>query len=308
MKETLKELFEDFFCERKYVTGLSSETLQNYRYLFGGFDKFYPSIRVNDICANTVPDFFLYLQNRGRLKKSVSFNKTAINTYRYFITLNCFFKWLLLHNHLTFNPFEKMKCPKTIPSSVTYLKKEVILSIIHTLYKRNFSAFILKRHLAMFYLLMYCGLRRSELLNLAISDINFESCQLTVKGLTSKSRFTREIPLHHSVILHLKNYLEERKKYNSPYLMISLQQNDKISRAGFRSIMHDMQEYTGLRFTAHQFRHTFAVNFLLVSNNITKLQQLLGHRDIETTIKYAKKIPTYHMLEDINNMDWERFV
>jgi integrase len=57
-----------------------------------------------------------------------------------------------------------------------------------------------------------------------------------------------------------------------------------------------------VRFHLHQFRHTFAINFLRQSNNLFKLKELLGHTDIRMTAIYLRHLPVDEMRADIEKM------
>jgi integrase/recombinase XerD len=52
----------------------------------------------------------------------------------------------------------------------------------------------------------------------------------------------------------------------------------------------------------HQFRHTFAVNFLNQGGDIAKLKQLLGHRDIRMTSAYLRCLPTSAMRTNVESI------
>ena len=78
--------------------------------------------------------------------------------------------------------------------------------------------------------------------------------------------------------------------------------DDRSSYDGLKHLVSTVICRSGIRFHLHQFRHTFAVNFLKSSNNIAKLKQLMGHKDIRMTMVYLRCLPTNEMRGDIENM------
>lgn len=69
-----------------------------------------------------------------------------------------------------------------------------------------------KRDITIFIVLLHCGLRKTELVNLRLIDINLEKRELFVRGETSKSKRSRLIPLNSTVALQLEDYLKIRKE------------------------------------------------------------------------------------------------
>jgi site-specific recombinase XerD len=118
----------------------------------------------------------------------------------------------------------------------------------------------------------------------------------------------RQLPLHSTVLLYLKDYLKERKNYITQYLIVSSSRDDKLSYDGLQHLINKLRLYSGVKFHLHQFRHTFAVNFLKSSNNLATLRQLLGHKDIKMTMVYLRCLPVDEMRNDVENMDIDRFI
>ena len=70
----------------------------------------------------------------------------------------------------------------------------------------------MKRDLLVISLFLYTGMRRGELLGLQIEDIDYGNKQIRIRGVTSKSKKSRTIPLHPKLTSLLKNYLQYRKE------------------------------------------------------------------------------------------------
>jgi site-specific recombinase XerD len=101
--------------------------------------------------------------------------------------------------------------------------------------------------------------------------------------------------------------VNEKTKRHPTCLYLQTEMID-LSFDGLKHLVTVLRKWSGVRFHVHQFRHTFAVNFLKSSNNIAKLKQLLGHKDISMTIQYLRCLPPTEMRGDINGMSIDEFI
>jgi integrase/recombinase XerD len=311
MRRTLQQLFDEFLYECEYARKVRQETLRGYISTFKLFTKLMPETSYDQVTSQTVVTFFKTLQERkrivGRGIVKVGIRKSTIATY--WNKLNSFFKWLVAKHYIPLNPFTGLKYPSPSYEDKKFLKKEEIekiITAIHTHHDNNIL--ILKRNLVLFYLLLFCGLRREELMLLQIRDIDLDRKVLTVRGDTSKSGRARQLPLHSQVLLYLKDYLNERKQYTTPYLIVSSKQDERLTYNGLKHLVDRLSNYSKVPFHVHQLRHTFAVNFLKTSNNIAKLRQLLGHKSISMTMSYLRCLPVDEMRNDIENLSIDNLI
>lgn len=311
MRKSIDELFDEYLLECEFSRKLQPETLRGYIQGFGMFKKLLPDTTLETINSNTVVHFFKILEQRkrtvGKGKIQSGIKKSTARVY--WSKLHNFFMWLHIHEHIRENPFRLMKRPTVVWDDLKYLKKEKIERIFSALHNPILTnPLVVKRNLAMFYVLLFCGLRREELTLLQIRDIDLERKILTVRAENSKIPRTRHIPLHSTAIMYLKDYLKERKSCTTQYVFVSRSRDDGLSLHGLTAIVHSLRKRSGVQFHLHQFRHTFAVNFLKSSNNIVKLKQLMGHSDIRMTLVYLRCLPTHEMRADIEGMRIDDFV
>ncbi|OQP67865.1 tyrosine-type recombinase/integrase [Niastella populi] len=311
MKKDLQQLFNEFMYECEYVRKVRPETLRGYKQTFDTFYKLMPSIGIESITPSSMIQFFKILQERkrvvGRGLIKVGIKKSTAATY--WSKLNSFFEWLKVRKYIKNNPFEVMEYPVPEYVDKKFLKKEEIEKILAAVHNQgNKNILLLKRNLSIFYILLFCGLRREELILLQVRDIDFERRIVTVRGETSKSGRSRQLPLHSIVAMHLKDYLHERRHYVTPYLIVSAVRDDKLSYDGLLHFVNRIKKTSGVEFHLHRFRHTFAVNFLQTSNNIAMLKQLMGHNDIRMTMVYLRCLPTDEMRGDIEQMSVDRLI
>lgn len=136
------------------------------------------------------------------------------------------------------------------------------------------------RDLAIVAVMLFCGLRSSEVRLLDLSSIDFELRQLRVYGKGSKERV---VPLPESVIRLIENYLkwERRSEFSSTALFLvtkGSRRGGRLSAAGFRSLFRYRRKISGvLQANPHRFRHSFGTNLAKSGINFRVLQELLGH-------------------------------
>jgi site-specific recombinase XerD len=311
MKKDIDQLFREFIFECQYSTKISKGTLRGYHHTYSLFKKLIPDMSLEMLTSTTITYFFSLLQNRTRIIgkgiPKTGIKKSTVATY--WNKLNSFFDWLLRKNHIHSNPFRELRFPSPAYEDKKFLKKEEIEKILTAIYvHHNNNIFLLKRNLAIFHLLLFCGLRREELMQLQIRDFDFDRKTVTVRADTSKSKRDRQLPLHSSVLMHLKDYLAARKTKTCPYLLVSSTRDAPFTNEGLKHLVIRLKRLAGVSFHLHQFRHTFAVNFLKSSNNIAKLKQLLGHKSIVLTMVYLRCLPVDEMREDIEIMSIDRLI
>lgn len=138
------------------------------------------------------------------------------------------------------------------------------------------------------YLLLYIGVRVSELVSVRLEDISLMPSALTVKGKGGK---IREISLRQDVLAYMKDYMqgerEESPFHSSSYLLVS-QRVEKLHRDAVRNWLSHASKELQIHLHPHLFRHTFATRLLrmvgwIKENNCT-------HVALEITSVYRKHI------------------
>lgn len=314
MRKDLKQLFEEFMEECKFSAKLSPETLKGYQASFDLLIKIISTITLETISDKTMNEFFKCLEQRERIvgrgiiKKGIK--KSTIATYR--SKLHKFFSWLKMKKYLKENPFDIMPYPTVEYIDRKWLKKESIETIFTAMdFKIEWdNSFVQKRNVAIFTLLLCCGLRKNELLGLRARDIDLGRKMLSVNAETSKSKRDRIIPLNFLAIRKLEDYLAERKKRGclTPHLFVSNNRDERLSDHGFKHLIKILNEKSGVKFHAHQLRHTFAINLINQSCDIIKIQQLMGHKDIRMTAVYLRCLPNSAMRQDVENLTIDNLV
>lgn len=304
-KQNLNNLFTTFLNEQRFVAKKSEETLRGYWASFDLLIKLVPDIELETISSDNLTLFFKKLETRERpsgktIKKGIKTSTAA--TYR--SKLNSFFVWLRAKGYLKDNPFNGIPCPQPNYDDRQWIRKDKIEKIITAITLKSHNRFLTERNKLIILLGLYCGLRKNELLSVKIYDLDLERKILTVRAITSKSKRERSLPINEEMVKGLKSYLDERKKmdYTNSYLLVSENQDGKLSKDGFKHVMERIKKDSGVKFHIHQLRHTFAVNLLASGCDIAKLKQLLGHRDIRMTSAYLRCLPAEVMRTDVEKL------
>lgn len=313
--QELSVLFKEFVEDCELIEGLRAESIRGYKQSFKLFQKIFPNLTTDNLSSEVLKAFFKRIRTRerivGRGHHKIGVKNSTIATYR--SKLNRFFKWLKTEKYIKHNPLTDVPYPKVEYKDRKYLKKgeieKILIAVSESTGLRD--SLIGKRNKLIIYLGVYCGLRKGEFMNLQLSDIDFEGRAMTVRGETSKSKFSRVIPIKGKLIILLKDYLIERKRkgYETSYLLISSKdKNGHFTYNGLKHLVEKIRKVTKTDFHVHLLRHTFAVNMVSQGCDIAKLKQLMGHSDIRMTMAYLRCLPTKTMRNDIELLDIEEFV
>jgi len=158
---------------------------------------------------------------------------------------------------------------------------------------RFWSSFRNARDLAMVGLMLMHGLRSAEVMSLNRDDVLFSEGQIRVRGKGTKLRL---IPLAPETTQLVDHYLRvERPDPCSAALFVVLKgpaRGQRMTPAGLRSLFRHHRSTTGIQLAnPHRFRHTFASDMVRAGMSLPALMQLMGHTDIETTLRYVQVTP-----------------
>ncbi|MEQ2465136.1 tyrosine-type recombinase/integrase [Niallia hominis] len=150
------------------------------------------------------------------------------------------------------------------------------------------------------YLLLYTGVRVSELVGIKIADIDFLTSQLTVIGKGGKRR---EIGLRQDVLQLVKDYIKaERSESNfshSDYLLVS-QRAEKMHRDAVRDWLVKISKELGFKLHPHLFRHTFCTRLLKKGVDLTTVSKLAGHSTVNMTARFYIQTTKQEKLDAVN--------
>ena len=306
MGNNIEVLFNNYINECRFSACLSSETIRGYQAVFNLFRKVMPEVISLDLLSKEMlNEYFKRIENRERrLGKEIvcGVKKSTIKTH--WSKLNVFFKWLKENNYTEENPLRGIKPPKVNYDDYKRLEDDEINRIYSSVINNSQSSLVLRRDTLMISLLFYTGIRKGEFISLQLKDMDLYKKLIMVRGETSKSKKTRELPIHPTLLMHIKDYLEERKKlgYRTEYLIISSKKDRGLSREGLKHWVNKIIDISGVKFHLHQFRHTFACKLTEAGTPTASLQKLMGHTDIRMTSKYTRSLRAEDMGMEIDKI------
>jgi site-specific recombinase XerD len=166
------------------------------------------------------------------------------------------------------------------------LKKDTRLPVIlnRSELKELFLAPSLLKHRIVLTLIYSAGLRSQELINLKLSDIDFE--RKTIHIRQSKYKKDRIVPLSNNIAVGLKKYISVEHPY--VYLFNGKEADRRYSVKGLSWVMREALKKTTITkdVSLHSLRHSYATHLLEEGVNIITLKELLGHAEISTTMIY----------------------
>jgi integrase len=145
------------------------------------------------------------------------------------------------------------------------------------------------RDLSILSLLLFCGLRSSEVRNLKLKDIHYYDQTLRVFGKGSKERV---IPIPEFILDTIDRYIrmERPADCGTDHVFVVLQgktRGQALTPEGFRTFFRYRRNKLGiLQAHPHRFRHTFGAELAKAGVALTTIQRLMGHGDIQTTMQY----------------------
>lgn len=165
------------------------------------------------------------------------------------------------------------------------LRKDTKLPVIlnHQELKELFAAPTLLKQRVALTLIYSAGLRGQEVINLKISDIDFERKTIYIRQ--SKYKKDRIVPLADSMAVGLKKYLKAAPHI---WLFNGKEPDGRYSVRGLSWVMHENLKKTSItkEVNLHSLRHSYATHLLEQGVNIVTLKELLGHAEITTTMIY----------------------
>jgi len=184
------------------------------------------------------------------------------------------------------------------------LKKDTKLPVIlnRSELKELFTSPSLLKQRIVLTLIYSAGLRGQEVINLKISDVDFE--RMTIHIRQSKFKKDRIVPLSPTMAIGLKKYLKAENPYN--WLFNGKQLSSQYSMRGLSWVMRENLKKTSITKSVnlHTLRHTYATHLLEEGVNIVTLKELLGHAEITTTMIYlhvaqCEKIKAHSPLDSL---------
>ena len=256
--------------ERLILEFKQPKTIKSYRNILIGLLLFYPATKPSSITKEQIHKYIVYKINERKI--SSSYMNQMISSF------NAFFGRLLGQPEKVME-LDRPEKDKIMPNVLPPEEVKKLLESIENL-----------KHKCMLLLLYSSGLRKGELLNLRIKDLEPATETLLVKnGKGRKDRMTLYPP---TAIKYVTQYLE---MYRPKHWLFEGQKGGRYSESSLQSVFERAKEKSGVndRITIHGLRHSFATHMTYQGVPLHETQQLLGHESIKSTEIYLHLAQRY---------------
>ena len=267
---------ENFLNYLKFEKRYSDHTLVAYKTDLNQFISFilieFEIENFKEVSHSIIRSWISSLLDSGISSRSVN---------RKITTLKSLFKFLLLEDIITENPTQKIVSPKNSKKLPVFLDESKMKDLFEEMnFPETFEGERDKLILDVFYM---TGVRLIELINLNLSDIDFQKSILKVIGKRNKERI---IPLPPILLDCLKNYSQNNNINNTLFV------NHKGDKLTPKKVYIIVNKYLSMvssleKKSPHVLRHTFATHMLNNGADINSIKEILGHANLSATQVYT---------------------
>ncbi len=253
------------FVETLQLKAYSPSTITTYRNEFAQLLYVLKSKNVDELDANRLRDYFLYCTNTLNLSENTLHSR--INAIKFYYEK-------VLGKEKIFFEIPRPKRPLQLPNVLAISQVERLFSKLENL-----------KHKTMLFLAYSAGLRVGEVVSLRIKDIHSERMVINIKG--AKGKKDRMVVLSQGILELLRKYYATYKpKY---WLFEGQQKEEPYSTRSLQQIFHRAKNEAKIiqDVTFHSLRHSYATHLHERGTDIRLIQELLGHNDIKTTLRYT---------------------
>ena len=216
---------------------------------------------------------------------SIEYNNSSRSIARSTSSLKSFLRYIKNHHNIDVNNLMHIHCPKIPKTIPRYIILDDIKTIIKTINDLdNTEKWIKKRDHALILLMYGSGLRISEALSFTARNINTEYIKILGKG--NKERVIPLIPVIYDTVMQYIDICP----FSTERTIFWTKTGKPLTRNNFANKIKNIGKIANINnvVTAHKFRHSFATHLLIKGAELRIIQELLGHKSINSTQIYTK--------------------
>ena len=273
-------IIKNFTTYLKLEKGLSENSIEAYIRDISRFGNYCVDLLPQDVKADHISSFFVELLRTELLAESTQ--------ARMLSSIRAFFKYLMYEDIIEVDPSELVDPPKIgrkLPEPLTVDEINKMIEVIDK------STPLGIRNAAIIDMMYSCGLRVSELVNLKLRHVFFDSDFVRVFGKGNKERL---VPLgsyaKKSVQAYIKDYRGNKGiKEGEEEIIFLNNRGARLTRIMIYNIVSNAAKMAGIKrnISPHSLRHSFATHLLEGGADLRAIQEMLGHSSITTTEIYT---------------------
>lgn len=272
---------ESFINYLKYEKRYSSHTIKAYKNDLDQFVYF---------CTMLIGDFNVDNIDNKKVRLWIAdLNKngtTARSIKRKLSTIRVFFKYLNRENYIVNNPCNNLIQPKTNKKLPYFVEEENMAHLFDDgLFENNFKGI---RDKTLLMVLYCCGIRRSELINLEVKNINLTDNYIKVRGKGNKERI---VPFPRNINDLITQYLSLRNEVagnDEGWFMVTDNGEQLYENFVYRIVKKNLAKVTLIeKKSPHVIRHSYATHLLNRGADLQAVRELLGHSNLAATQIYT---------------------
>ncbi|MDA0177159.1 MULTISPECIES: tyrosine-type recombinase/integrase [Mesoflavibacter] len=274
----LKTFLEYLLLEKKY----SQLTVTAYKKDISAFQQYLEDSTSNkdlkEVSYQDIRQWIIHMVNLGMSNRTVNRKVSALNS---------FYKYLIKIEEISSNPLSTHKALKTSKKNQIPFSETEINAVLNTIsHAQTFEGARNKLIIELFYA---TGIRRIELINIKLKDIDLENKTVKILGKRNKERL---IPLIQTIITSINQYLNYRDQLENSnqcdYLLVTQKGVKLYETLVYRIIKDYFSVVTSkIKKSPHILRHSFATHLLNKGAEINAVKELLGHSSLAATQVYT---------------------
>ncbi len=285
-----KREFEQYLtAERRFSKHTIKAYLDDLSQFLSFLEEEYGISGMDDVDHRNIRNWVVHLVTENNLSsRSVNRKLSALKTY---------FKFLIREQIITSDPMAKVIAPKTEKRLPEFVDEKSMLQLES---KEVFDDSLEgKRDRLVIELFYQTGMRRAEMINIDLKDIDLPGKSLVVTGKRNKQRI---VPLSAHIIKVMRVYLSERNELfgDSGRLILTSKGKPAYPELIYRIVRSYLSMVTTItKKSPHVLRHTFATHMLNNGADLNTIKELLGHANLSATQVYTHN--TFEKLKSIYN-------
>jgi len=243
----------------------SENTLKTYRNEFAQLLQLLKDKHIDSLTPDQLRGYFLYCANKLKLSENTLHSR--INAVKFY------FEQVLKRERM-FYEIPRPKKPSILPKTISVRDIKKLFAVTTNL-----------KHNTMLKLCYGMGLRVSEIVNLKITDIDSGNMQVFIER--AKGKKDRYVNLPQNILEQLREYY---KQYKPKKWLFEGQHGEQYSIRSAQQVFKDAMRKANINKVVgiHGLRHSFATHLLENGTDVRFIQELLGHQNISTTLRYTQ--------------------